>query len=210
MKMTAFQKRYFFTGFFLIFILMVLVPLVRLFQGAVVPVVAEGGKARGPISAPVWIQEYSDFQCPACGNAAKVIESIFKRYPGKIRQYFYHFPLAMHKWATLAHRCAECAAEQDKFWPYHDKLFEHQKVWPNLTDPKPVFQQYAREIGLNETQFNQCLNQTQTQDKVLKDVEKGKLAQVRSTPTFFVNGKRVVGGKLFAQEIEKMIQEELK
>jgi protein-disulfide isomerase len=209
MAAASFQKRYLVTGLILGIGLIILVPLVKLFQGAVTPPEAQGLKVRGPIKAPVWIQEFSDFQCPACGNAPKVVEDIFKRYPGKIRQYYYHFPLAMHKWATLAHRSAECAAEQDKFWPFHDVLFERQKVWSNLQDPKPAFHQYAREIGLDENRFTACFDQGQTPDVILKDIEKGKSLQVRSTPTFFVNGKQVIGGKLFAQEIEKVIKEEL-
>ena len=168
-----------------------------------------GGKVKGPINAPLKIQEFSDFQCPACQKGRDTLEELWKKYPDKVRLTFFHFPLMMHPWAMTAHQCAECAYLQGKFWPYHDLLFSRQKEWSEGKDPKTLFIRYAKELGLDVQRFQKCLELNETKSAVVEDVRRGNEVQVQSTPTFILNGRRVPGGKLLAENLEKMIQEEL-
>lgn len=198
------RKRYLWVGVILTIALVAVVPLVRAMQPALSTL--KGGKIKGPVNAPVVIQTFSDFQCPACQRAHETMKKIEERYPGKLRVYFFHFPLRMHQWAMPAHQSAECAARQGKFWPYHDLLYEKQKNWSSLQDPKVAFKDYARQLELNTRLFSGCLDQGETQGVVMEDVEKGRQQQVNSTPTFFVNGKRIVGGSAFEGEMDATIQ----
>lgn len=170
----------------------------------------EGGKTKGPINAPISIQEFSDFQCPACQKATQAVGEIIKKYPGKMRISFFHFPLKMHSWAALAHQCAECATQQGKFWPFHDQLYLNQSVWSALPNPKDTFRKYAQDLGLDMKLFSKCVDENLGQGKILEDVKRGQDLQINSTPTFFVNGKRIIGGKTFAEDFEKLILEEMR
>ncbi len=208
MKFSSSEKRYIIVGLFLVGFLIGIVFVLKSFQPhRVIPL--EGGKVKGPINAPVWIQEFSDFQCPSCQKATQMAHAIFDKYPGKIRLIFYHFPLRMHPWANLAHQCAECAFIQGKFWPYHDILYAKQSDWVNQSNPKETLVQYAISLGMNEASFRQCVNTGQGGIQVMGDMQRGQFQQVDSTPTFFVNGKRILGGVTFQQELEKTIQQEL-
>jgi len=205
------RKKYIIAGIIIFTGQVVLIPLIKLLQGGIAPPVAvDKSKVKGPFSASIWIQEFSDFQCPACQKATQVMDSILKKYEGKIRVSFFHYPLRMHNWAMLAHQCGECAARQGKFWEYHDLLYQYQSVWSKLADPKETFKGYAKQLSLNEEDFALCLQDKTVADKIAEDVKKGQDLQVRSTPTFLVNNRRVIGGKTFEADMNKVIEEELK
>ncbi|MBI1870330.1 MAG: thioredoxin domain-containing protein [Chlamydiae bacterium] len=171
--------------------------------------VLKGGKILGPWNAPIVIEEFSDFQCPACRNGAQAVDDVLKRYPNDIQVIFYHFPLKMHAWAMLAHQAAECANRQGKFWPYYHLLYGRQKDWSAMKDPHVALERYARELGMNDVFFDTCVSQGVSQDTIAQDVKKGQSLDIHSTPTFFINGRRVGGFKIFLQEADKIIKEEL-
>jgi protein-disulfide isomerase len=167
-------------------------------QGPAVPMRPEdlkGQPSMGPENAPVFLLEFSDFHCPFCSKVETTISDLMKNYPGKIRRVWFHNPLAMHQGADRTHMASECAAEQGKFWEYHDKLFE--KVGTFKTDNDLLGA--AKALGLKEDQFTACLTSGKYKERVAKNLSIGASMGVRGTPNFFVNGVNVVG----AQPLDK-------
>ena len=167
-----------------------------------------GDNVMGSPNASVVIVEYSDFQCPFCARFYRDTEGQIKSNyidTGKVRFVYKHFPLnSIHSYAQKAAEASECAAEQGKFWEYHDKLFDNQKsLFTNS------LKQYAVDIGLNATQFNSCLDSSAMQQKVSNDYQQGIAAGVKSTPTFFINGQRIEGAQPYSV-FEAAIEKELK
>ncbi|HXJ36502.1 MAG TPA: thioredoxin domain-containing protein [Candidatus Eisenbacteria bacterium] len=160
-------------------------------------VVRPDAPSKGPANAPVTIVEFSDFECPACGQAFKDLHDLL-RARTDVRLVFRHFPLdsscneamsrTVHVDACLAAAAAECAQAQNRFWEYHDLLFENQKT----LDRESLFR-YAREAGLDIPTFRTCLDDPMTRDRVGTDVRAGIAAGIESTPTLFINGRRVSG-----------------
>lgn len=148
----------------------------------------------GNASAKVVVQEYSDFQCPACGATYPFVKQLVAKYARDIRFEFKHFPLTkIHINAYNAALASECANDQQKFWPYHDKLFENQTKL-GTSDLK----QYASDLSLDTTKFNACLDTRAEKSIVDADVSEGTTKQVPGTPTFFVNGTQTATGDLEA------------
>lgn len=173
------------------------------------PLRPESARAHGPVNAPVQIDEFSDFQCPACRDATRVLHELVPKYGARIRLTFYHFPLRIHAQAEPAHKAAQCAAEQGKFWPYHEILFEKQPEWVAAGNPRELFGQYALKAGLDGARFSACLDQPGALETVKRDMEIGKSRHVQSTPTYFVNGRIVIGGSGFEKRFEAAIRDEL-
>lgn len=167
------------------------------------PVVAPGDvegavrHVKGGEAASITIVEFSDFQCPACAQAFADLRDLV-RGRSDVRLIFRHFPLdaacnaamthSMHPDACLAAAGAECAAQQDRFWDYHDRLFEDQRA----LDRDSLFR-HARELGLDIPAFRTCLDDPATMERVRADVAAGTRMGVDSTPTIFINGRRVDG-----------------
>ncbi len=134
----------------------------------------------------ITIIEYSDFQCPGCGTAFLAVKDAVDQYGDKIRFSYKHFPLTgIHPYAFKAAEASECAADQGKFWEYHDKLFENQKKLDIANLKK-----YAGEIGLDTGKFNSCLESGVMSSRVSSDVQEARKLDVDATPTFFINGKK--------------------
>lgn len=163
---------------------------------------SKGGEA----SASIQIVEYSDFQCPACKFAQPVLDKLLQDYPGKINITFRHFPLPGHPWAALAHQAAECAHVQGKFWPYHDKVYGAQEAWSKEPNPTESFIRFAGETGLNLDSFGTCLSDPAVKGRILDEKGQGQLLQVTSTPTFFINGERLVGPAELKIKGENMVR----
>jgi protein-disulfide isomerase/uncharacterized membrane protein len=152
---------------------------------------------KGSADAPVTIVEFSDFECPACGHAFGDLRELVRSRPD-VKLVFRHFPLdsrcnsgmqqQLHPDACLAAAAAECAGRQGRFWEYHDTLFEHQKS----LDRESLFR-YARDVGLDIAAFRTCLDDPTTMDGIAADVAAGVRLGVESTPTIFINGRRVQG-----------------
>jgi protein-disulfide isomerase len=162
-------------------------------------------RAKGDPRAKIKVSEFTDFQCPACARAAETVEEILKKYPSDI--YFEHkyFPLAMHPFARKASVYAECAAEQGKFWPFHDVIYRSQSSWVKMVTVDEYFAQLAVSLGVDGVRLSVCVNNPLVMEKVNRDVKEGQNLGVTSTPTFFVNGKIAVGGTSFKKEIETLL-----
>ena len=151
-----------------------------------------GEKIRGSLAAPVQITEFSDFQCPACQKAEPVLKAIFESYPGKVRLVFRHFPLGGHQWAAMAHQAAECANRAGYFWEFHDRLYREQASW-SASNPLETFVRYARDLGIDLNAFAACMADERVTRQIQAERAEGEVLQVKSTPTFFINGERFVG-----------------
>ena len=149
--------------------------------------------ALGQKNAPVTIVEFGDYQCPFCQRAfQQTFPQIKKDYvdTGKVRYVFVNFPLSFHPNAEPAAEAAECANEQGKFWEYHDKLFENQATLGNDLYPK-----LASDLKLDTAKFKQCLDSGKYKQQVQKDLDYGQTIGVSGTPSFFINGIRIVGAQ---------------
>jgi protein-disulfide isomerase len=154
----------------------------------IVSVSADDDPRLGPDDAPVTIIEFSDFQCPFCRKSAGVLRELRRIYGDKIRLIYRDFPGANHPAALPAAEASECAHQQGKFWEYHDLLFERQAA-----DPSWNFIELAKEIGLDSDAFSSCLNGARFRPEVDKDLQDGLRLGVTSTPTFFINGRPLIG-----------------
>ena len=157
----------------------------------------DGAPARGSAKAPVTIVEFSDFLCPFCKRAQSTLSEVAAKYGDEVRFVFRDFPVEqLHPGARKAAEAARCAGDQGKFWPYHDVLFEKAKGTPD--DLKA----YARQVGLDAATFENCLTSAKHAGTVQKDLEEGARLGINGTPTFFVNGRMIVG----AQPLEAFVQ----
>ena len=175
-------------------------------------VAAAGEKVLGPADAPVQIVVYSDFQCPACQKGEQVMQKMLTipEYAGLIRLTYRHYHLPNHRWAGLAHQAAECAHRDGKFWEYHNKLYEYQKIWSEQSNPTETFLRYARELNLPLETFALCLANPETRTRVLEDQAKGDVLRLQSTPTYFINGERLVGPMELVQQGDALVRKILK
>jgi protein-disulfide isomerase len=147
---------------------------------------------KGNPRAPVTLVVFSDFQCPFCSRAIPTLRQIEQTYGEKVKLVWKHQPLPMHTNAIPAAEAAEAAREQGKFWQMHDKLFESQT---SLTPE--TFEQRAREIGLDLGRFRESLQSHRNRHRIDEDMALAGRVGATGTPTFFVNGEKVVGAQPF-------------
>jgi protein-disulfide isomerase len=163
----------------------------------------------GNKNAKVTITEFSDFQCPYSQRFHPVIQQVMKAYPDKVKFVFENFPLQFHPFAKPAAKATLAAREQGKYWEMVDAIFEAGK---DLNPEK--FQELAKKIGLNVAKFNSDLKAKDADYEkfIEEDLASAKIAEVRGTPTFFINGKLVQGRSFedFKAAIDKILQGEVK
>lgn len=165
------------------------------------------GPILGSASAPVTIIEFSDFQCSFCKKFwADTLPKLKEAYidQGKVRFIYRHFAI-LGKHSEQAAQAAECAAEQGKFWEYHDQLFKNQG---GLAFTEARLKQYARDIGLNVGAFGACLGSGKHKDKVERETTAAVYLGGRGTPFFIVNQRQLVGAQPY-DVFRKVIDEEL-
>jgi protein-disulfide isomerase len=159
---------------------------------------------KGPNNAKVTLVAFSDFQCPFCSRAVPTMKQVEDTYKGKIRIAFKQLPLPFHDKAGLAAEASLAAHEQGKFWEYHDKLFANQQALD-----RPALEKYAEEVGLNMTKFKTTLDAHKFKKQVEDETKLGNSIGATGTPTFFINGKPLVGAQPF-DKFKEMIDAELK
>lgn len=176
----------------------------------VVTNVSSGRHTLGNNGAKVSLVEFSDFQCPACKASETYIKQALKEYPGKVKLIYKHFPLAtIHKNSFLAAKVSEAASNQGKFWEMHSKLFENQEKWGQSDNSLDFFKTYAKELKIDEKTFLKDIESKEVEAKVTKDQDEGTKNGINSTPTFFVNNKRV-DYKGNYESLKQAIDDELK
>ena len=154
----------------------------------------------GQEGAPLHIQEFTDYQCPMCGMAHGIISELLASYPGKVYYEHHDFPLDMacnplikrdfHPNACRAALYGRCAAAQHKFCPMAGQMFSSRN---DLSEEK--LQRIAAGLDLNMPELARCLDDPATLAALKKDIEEGMSRGVNGTPTFFINGQKVVGVK---------------
>ena len=157
---------------------------------------------RGNPDALVTIIGFEEFNCPSCKAAQPTLHTLLDDNEGDVRFFFKHFPLASFSEAYPSARAARAALRQDAFWPYHDLLFEHQET---LSDAQ--YTVFAETLSLDLDAFEHDRNDNEIHNEVLADQALGQRLNVIKTPTFFVNGARVVGGN--HDVLQQLIDEEL-
>ena len=177
------------------------------------PTVIPGGRAAVPVrqddpakgkpSAPVTLVEFSDFQCPYCARANPALKEIESAYPNDVRIVWKHMPLSFHQNAMPAALAAEAAREQGgsaKFWAMHDKLFANQASLST-----EAYERYARELGLDVARFQRDMASPKIKARVEEDAKLAQKVGVNGTPTFLVNGERVVGSNALRSAVERQL-----
>lgn len=145
------------------------------------------------ISSPVVLEEYGDYQCPPCGMLYPALKDIEHEYGKQLQIVFHHLPLTkIHKNAMNAARAAEAARNQGRFWEMHDRLYRNQNMWKDLDDPRPVFIQYARELGLNADRFTRDLDSPEVEQRIASDMQKAASLGITGTPTVLIDGNMLL------------------
>ncbi len=171
---------------------------------------AEPAHVLGPPTAPVHIEEFGDFECPPCAMFHPILKQMHKEFGDRLRITFREFPLVpAHKHALAAASAAEAAGMQGKFWEMHALIYEHQKEWKTQFDVRPIFEGYAKQIGLDVERFNRDRASDAVAQRIFLDGKRGHSLGVKGTPTVFLNGREVPFESLPAENLRVLIQREL-
>ena len=163
--------------------------------------ISDADPLRGPVNAPVTIVVFSDFQCPGCRQARKMLAEVQGTYGDKVRLVYKQFPLPAHPDAALAAQASLCAADQGKFWQLHDWMFEHQD---SLNADA-----LSEAIDVDRETFSKCLSSGTHAADVDRDVKQGKELAVGATPTIFVNGREMMMN-VNEDSVRDLVDEELR
>lgn len=134
--------------------------------------------------------KYSDFSCPACESFVPMEEQLKREFGDMVQITYKHFPLSGFQFSRLAAHSAEAAREQGKFDEMHDLIFENQAEW-SRGNAREHFESYAEQLNLDMEQFRQDVESEEIAERVENDRQEGIRRTVRSTPTFFVNGRKL-------------------
>jgi len=172
---------------------------------------AEPAHVLGPANAPVHVEEFGDFECPPCGLFHPILEQMRAEFGDKLAITFREFPLVpTHQHALAAASAAEAAGIQGKFWEMHDLLYEHQNDWKKEFDVRPIFEDYAKQIGLDVERYKRDVNGDFVAQRIFADGKRGHSLGVKGTPTVFMNGREVPFETLPAEKLRVIIQNELR
>jgi protein-disulfide isomerase len=153
------------------------------------------GYDRGSPDAPIVMVDMSDFACPYCGSHARqTLPALEREFIAQGKVFYKYVPIVMgFPNGDVAARAAECAAEQEAFWPMHDRIYADQSGWKRSPDPAKVFRGYAAALELDATRFEACYASGRTEARTAAANDRAGRLGVRATPTFFVNGQMVEG-----------------
>ena len=173
------------------------------------PAVSKDDFVKGDESAKVTLIEYADFQCPACASYFPFVKMLSLEFNKDLRIVYRFFPLTtIHKNAMISAQAAYAAGKQNRFWEMHDKLFENQNDWANLSDPKETFLGFAKDLDLDLAKFKTDATSPSTENFIKESAAKAKALGVNSTPTFIVNGIRIQNPSGY-EAFKKIIQDEI-
>ena len=150
------------------------------------------------------IIEFTDFLCPACARGTQILDEYISKYPNEIYLAYHYYPItSLHPNALPAAIYAECAAKQDKFWPFHDKVVAQAQMI-HTSKGNAVYEkllQIGDEIGLDRQELESCVSHPKTELMVIEDKEFGTSKGIQATPTYFLNDKMVVGHFALREEL---------
>ena len=157
---------------------------------------ADAARIKGAASAPVWIVEVSDFQCPYCRIwHEETYATVVREYveTGRARLAFLNLPLPSHRHAWPAAEAAMCAGLQGRFWEMHDAIFEGQEAWTRLATVDAAFEAMATRVGVNVATWRECVSSHALRPLIEADYQRAVSAGVNSTPSFFIGDRHLSG-----------------
>ncbi len=159
---------------------------------------ADLARIQGSATAPLWVIEVSDFQCPFCKQwHDQTYPALRDQYvkTGKVRLAYVNFPLASHAHAWPAAESAMCAGAQGKFWPMHDGLFATQTRWQALSSPMVVFDSLAQANGLDMRSWRDCVSSGKMKPLIEADHDRAARAGASATPSFMIGNQILTGAQ---------------
>jgi len=168
-----------------------------------IPAVSSKDHVRGSLDAPVVITEFGDFECPYCGDAYGVLETIRETYGTRLALVFRHYPLPMHPHAMAAAEAAEAAGSVGKFWEMYDQLYRHQA---DLR--KTALREYAEAIGVAGNDVTSAIEHGTYQERIARDQHSGQESGIEGTPSLFINGF-AYGGAASVKALSEAIDDAL-
>ena len=166
------------------------------FKQPPVKINTEGAPVTGNPDAKVKIVVFSDFQCPSCRLLASNMKTIMLENKNNISYTFLNYPLdssinknvkhELHKYAGISALAGVCAAQHGKFWEFHDELFENQTRLG-----REFLIETTVKLGMDKNEFISCMDSEETRQKVISNIETAKEINVSSTPSLFINGRKV-------------------
>lgn len=165
----------------------------------------KGSSAKGVV-----LVEYGDFQCPACAAIYPIVKEVIEKYANDITFQFVNYPLtSIHQNALAAHRAAEAADKQGKFWEMYDILYANNQAWSSSNSASGIFEGYAAQLGLDAAKFKADVNDPATNATINADVDKGRSLNVNATPTFYLNDQKIETPQSL-EDFSKVIDEAIK
>ena len=153
---------------------------------------AQPPHAMGSANAAATIEEFGDFECPPCGQFHPILRKMHEEFGDNLRVIFREYPLVPnHQHALAAASAAEAAGIQGKFWDMHHLLYDNQKTWHEAFDVRPIFEGYAKQIGLDVEKFKRDINSDFVALRITEDGKRGRTLNVGGTPTVFLNGREL-------------------
>lgn len=202
------RKKYLLFGVLIVVFLVLLVFGLRRVRHLPTQLEIEPYKVKGAPEAPIYILVFSDFECPYCNKIRPTLDKLLEMYPTQLKLVFKHYPLKSHKNAIVAAEAAECAADQGKFWDYHDALFKNIFEWFGVEKTDEKFIRYAGGLGLNTSQFQSCIESHSKRAVVDKNRTEGRHFFVSGTPTLIMNGRIILKGYNI-EYLTRMVEEQL-
>jgi protein-disulfide isomerase len=160
---------------------------------------ADGKYLPASSSAKVTLVEFGDYECPACAVYSPMIKQLLTENAGKLNYVFRNYPLTQHKNAPISSSAVEAAGLQGKYWEMQEKVYATQSEWSSLPDPTSVFIGFAKDLGLNTDKFTADLSLDSIKAKIQSDTNDGKAVNLTETPTFYLNGQKLILTGTFEQ-----------
>lgn len=171
-----------------------------------------GSPSMGTVGAPVVVSLYTDYQCPYCKEQARTLRAnLLKEYPKQVRLFVHDFPLEqIHPWARTAAIAGRCTMLQgeDNYWKFHDWVFDQQEQL-GLETFRGKLMAWAPSNGMDGLQLSRCIDSKETEPQVNADIEQAKALGLNSTPTLYVNGRKMAGSVSWEQ-LKRVIDIEVK
>ncbi len=166
----------------------------------------------GPEDAPITIVEFSDYLCPYCGRFhIDTLDPLLEHYDGLVRFVYREYPIIGGQTSVAVGAAAQCANLQGKYWPYADLIWENQTSSERQAWSEELLMGFAEQIDLGSTAFTACLEDESGVNVVIADYEQGREYNITGTPTFFINGEKLVGAQPFEnfrQVIDRQLREQ--
>lgn len=160
-----------------------------------------------PAGVAVTVEEFGDYQCPPCGLLHPELKKIEHEYGSRINFVFHNLPLTLiHKNALFAAQAAEAARLQSRFWEMHDRIYETQSAWKDEQNPRPIFINYAKALGLDTERFTRDMDGSEVQLRLKEDKQKADLHGISGTPTVLIEGKELKYENTTGEGIRKGIE----